>query len=437
AALALVEEAGGSLPQTEALDLALKIERAIDTEVDGRTAQLRVPGVGVMSLSLLSSRQAQQTISLAHGPSVAPVEAGLVIEGGWLVATGPIIIRPLPDLQTQIEGGSAPTGSLFERIASVTSAYGDRWFLVGRDGIAHGYISAGYVTRIETFNGPVVRPFTPGVDLSAPTDVTAQTTCRVISVSLGDLMPKAVHVCRHADGRWLERMTRVGETRDGPAYQTGSALALLTAVNTLMQPADKALLAGRLEHLVREGAEGVNLTVPLSTEVISLEFEVWRPQQRIGTTRRTAEVAPLDPEFMVGHGWVEALRETQLRPLPSFDARFEKGTLPMGASMEILGIVGEPDTAVWALIGQNGVGQGYAPLADLRWLDADPETSVTAFSRPHGRIIQEQRTLRTACQIVRVSGFALESCNRTDGEILFSLLSVPEDPRSVQYALTP
>ncbi|MEL6568613.1 MAG: hypothetical protein AAFQ22_09360 [Pseudomonadota bacterium] len=414
--LELIETSGETLDRDAANEIASRIERALSAELDGRSAHLKTPEGQIAKVDFVSSRLARQTVSVPRANTVALSDTNFAIEGGWFAAPDALSVRPLPDLQTNMEAGQADAGSLFQRIATVTSAYGDRWYLVGQAGVAHGYVSAGDVVPAETFNGPLGRVHGGPVWQPVVETVDATTTCRTFTVFLGADLSRQGDVCRHSAGGWFAQALPEAQ---GPAStritEATSLEPILARLDVAADPIERNQLADQLEGLVEQGAQSAELEIPTQSGTLSVGFGERLERRRTINIRRAAEVAPIQDDLTVGHGWVEVIRDTELRPLASERTRLQNGDLARGTRLEIMGIIGPVETARWALLGRGGVAQGYAELSSLRWIDAQSDLKYTAMTRSHGRVIQDVVVAQTVCQTVAIAGSTLEQCARTDG----------------------
>ncbi|MEL6955928.1 MAG: hypothetical protein AAFO88_04740, partial [Pseudomonadota bacterium] len=369
----IVEASGEALTPSERSDLSTQIERLLETELDGRTANIDTPDGNPAEISLVSSRFDQQNIVLKRSDSVALVDDGLFLESGWFAAKDVVAVRPLPDLQTEQDGALSGRGTLFQRMATVTSPYGDRWYLVGQGGVAAGYVSAAEVTLAETFNGPLGRPFEVPSTSKQDDFSLATTRCRTIEVGLGDASAQRAEVCRHADGSWLGRAAPEPH-ESHPAVTTrhvaDEILARLDAEHAAAAPVQ---VGAELNSLLGEGFEAAAFEVPTGFGTVAVELGERGDQLRAVSLSRAVEIAPVRSTLTISHAWVQARVATELRPVPSAATRMRDGAVAEGQFLEVLGLLGESQQAEWAIIGRNGVAQGYIQLADLQWVKPRPE----------------------------------------------------------------
>ncbi|MEO0785399.1 MAG: hypothetical protein AAFY10_06840 [Pseudomonadota bacterium] len=407
----IVEASGEALTPSERSDLSTQIERLLETELDGRTANIDTPDGNLAEISLVSSRFDQQNIVLKRSDSVALVDDGLFLESGWFAAKDVVAVRPLPDLQTEQDGALAGRGTLFQRMATVTSSYGDRWYLVGQGGVATGYVSAAEVTLAETFNGPLGRPFEVPSTSKQDDFSLATTRCRTIEVGLGDASAQRAEVCRHADGSWLGRAAP--EPHESyPAVTTRHvADEILTRLDAEHAAEAPVQVGAELNSLLGEGFETAAFEVPTESGTVAVELGERGDQLRAVSLPRAAEIAPVRSMLTISHAWVQARVETELRPVPSAATRMRDGAVAEGQFLEVLGLLGESQQAEWAIIGRRGVAQGYIQLADLQWVKPRPELEYSAHTRLHGRVVSNRVTASTQCQTVklgRVSSLATD-----------------------------
>ncbi len=421
AILEVIDASGERLTEPQRREIASRIERALTRELDGRTAMIETPAGQVAEVSLHSSRRQTQDIAIPRASHVGLVGSGLTVEGGWFASRGEITVRPMPDLQTGLSGEpTAPAGTLFERLGTVVSPYGDRWYLVGEAGVAQGYVPAADVSPVDTFSGALGQPYDARPAARVEDKAAAMTTCRTFTVNLEGYGARDGSACRHASGAWLAEaappapdLARRLADQDG----LGHVLAGLEAAG---DPEMRDQLAREVNAIIEQGFENARLEVPAGDGTLSLELGGMEAARRAVAMRRAAEVAPVRSDMTLGHGWVSATRDTQLRPVPSQRTRLSDGAIAADTKMQLIGLLGDGENSDWAIVGRRGVALGYVQLADLQWAETPRELRYSASLRMHGRVVQEHVNATTQCQTLRLGqsapGAGLhEICNRPDG----------------------
>jgi len=421
AILEVIDFSGERLTEPQRRKIASRIERVLTRELDGRTAMIETPAGQVAEVSLHTSRRQAQDIAIPRASHVGLVGSGLTVEGGWFASRGEITVRPMPDLQTGLSGEpTSPAGTLFERLGTVVSPYGDRWYLVGEAGVAQGYVPAADVSPADTFSGALGQPYDAPTTARVEDQAAAMTTCRTFTVSLEGYGARDGSACRHAGGAWLaEAAPPAPDLARRLADQEGLG-HVLASLDAAGDPEMRDQLAREVNAIIEQGFENARLEVPAGGGTLSLELGGMEAARRAVAMRRAAEVAPVRSDMTLGHGWVSATRDTQLRPVPSQRTRLSDGAIAADTKMQLIGLLGDGETADWAIVGSRGVALGYVQLADLRWAEAPRELKYSASLRMHGRVVQEHVNATTQCQSLRLGqsapGAGLhEICNRPDG----------------------
>jgi len=330
-------------------------------------------------------------------------------------------VRPMPDLQTGLSREpTAPAGTVFERLGTVVSPYGDRWYLVGAAGVAQGYVPAADVSPVNTFNGALGQPYDAPPAVRVEDQAGAMTTCRTFTVSLEGYGARDGSACRHAGGAWLAEAAPLAPDLERRLADKDGLSHVLANLEAAGDPEKRDQLVREVNAIIEQGFENARLEVPAGGGTISLELGSMEAARRAVAIRRAAEVAPVRSGMTIGHGWVSATRDTQLRPVPSERTRLSDGAIAAETKMQLIGLLGDGENADWAIVGRRGVALGYVQLADLQWAEAPSELRYSASLRMHGRVVQERVNATTRCQTVRLGPSAPEAglheiCNRPDG----------------------
>jgi hypothetical protein len=416
-----VAEFGGSPLAADGRErLALAVESALETELDGRVIALVAPDGGEMRVHFLFSQERFETVDMARAANVARLPEAAVIEGGWYAAETGAVLRPVPDIQTGFDDGGLRRGALLERLATITGVYGDRWYLVGRDGVGLGYVSAAEVTPAGAYDGPVTRPHPPASGRIVTEQAEAITRCRTIDIRMQGRAGETGTVCRNGDGRWLAQ----GPIRARPnlALGPGTASEQARLANRLVREA--RMTADRPPSVAAEGkfTQDFNrllASMPDGTEVqtalpdgrtLRLAALNTRRETRRVTVQRAAEVGRLPAGLMLAPGWSEVRRSGAISPVPARQARLVAPEVPAGAAIESMASYRGAEGSEWRLIGRDGIAYGYFNGVDLVSI-ATPEPGLRfkAWRREHGRIVRDLVEADVRCRDLELSAPRLAS----------------------------
>ncbi|MEO0466344.1 MAG: hypothetical protein AAF216_07355 [Pseudomonadota bacterium] len=414
-----VEASGETLTRAEKFDLAASIERALESELDGRRVTLETPDGETVRVRMTGSQQTSQAMTVSRADEVGRLSNRLVVDGGWYAARDTIVVRPLPDISTEITLGEIERGQLLQRMATLSSPYDDRWYLVGRNGVGFGYVSAGDVTPAAIHDGPLGTVYEIAHGPETRDLVSAATTCRDFEISMEQVAPQRAVVCRGADGHW------------GAKGAAGPAAPALTALSESLgerlgglaaAPEEQAALTNSLNALLDQELDGRRVQTGWTDgQKLDVRLDRSRGEVRTLTVPRAAEVGRLPDALRIERGWMEVTRETTLRPTPSLNARMTIDSLQTGAKIEKMGLVTDHYGTRWALVGRHGVGYGYIQLGDLKQITTEPGHRFTGYSRGHGRVVRDVVTASTTCRDISysVGGSSrrpIAACQGADGQ---------------------
>jgi len=445
-AIRVAEFDADALNGAERQGLALAIEAALDTELDGRVVGLATPDGKTMQVHFLYSEDRVEMVGLERLASVAGLPATTRVEGGWYVARQSAALRPVPDIQTRFDGGDLPRGTLVERLATITGIYGDRWYLVARDGVGLGYVSAAEVTPAGAYDGPVT-----SADLSRRGRVIAEqtelrTTCRTIDIRMQGRAGETGTVCRHGDGRWLAQGPISARTAFalglGPASDDATLAgrlvreARMTADRMPSVPAEADFIQS-FNRLLADTPDGTRATAALPDgrllDVVVLNSRV---ETRRVTVQRAAEVGRLPEGLRLQPGWMETRGTDTISPVPAERAGLLNGSIPSGAAIESLAAYAGAAGENWMLIGRDGVAYGYLDPRNLRMIaDPSPRLRFEGWRRNHGRIVRDLVEADVRCRDLelaapRMASRAVSVCQSPAGQWIVedagnALASVP------------
>jgi|GEM_PF-5213707 len=422
---------GPKLESAQRRGLALAIEAALENELDGRVVGLATPDGRTMQVHFLFSEESVETVGLERVASVSSLPAASRVEGGWYAARQGGALRPVPDIQTRFDGSDLPRGALVERYATIRGIYGDRWYLVGRDGVGLGYISAAEVTPAGAYDGPFAsaEPRAPGRVVAEQAET--RTTCRTIDIRMKGRAGETGTVCRHGDGRWLAQgPIRAGlglALGPGPVGDDATLAARLvrearmTADRLPSVPAETDFIHS-FNRLLADTPDGTRVTAELPDgrllEVVVLNSRV---ETRRVTMQRAAEVGRLPEGLRLQPGWMEPRSTGAISPVPAERTSLLDGDVPAGAAIESLAAYAGPAGQNWTLIGRDGIAYGYLDPRNLRMItDPSQRLRFEAWRRDHGRIVRDLVEADVRCRDLelaapRMASRAISVCQSPAG----------------------
>ncbi|MEM8636623.1 MAG: hypothetical protein AAGF33_16775 [Pseudomonadota bacterium] len=400
--LRLAGEAGAEqLSSEDARALARDLEEALDTEVDGRSVSL-LSGTGDRyRVSFQTSREEVKEYVFQRRSEMGAIPDDLIIEGGWFAATSDAALHATPSVLSVFENETLEPGTLVERIGTVTDLYGDRWYLVGSDGIAAGYVSPADVVIADLYPGDLGQPLTvTGVADSVAQASRVLTDCRTITIGPEGSYWQLAEGCRNPAGHWVSPASGYVVEDIALAELKGAEALVLASASPPPTVLEAPEIRQIVETILPYGSEGQTLTRTLSDgSDVSFTFgERFQESRKISVVRIDA-LGKIDRPISVDAQWVQVQEGASLRPTPSYQTTLTIGRIEADQAVETIGLTRGRDGQEWTLVGRDGVGFGWVAAAELQPLTGSrPLTAVdNSYS---GRAVTELVDAEVKCRTV-------------------------------------
>lgn len=390
AVIDLVGLAGEIMPEAANRDLGARVLRTLETAAVGGQTDFVTPEGRRGKLYAAEIRTETRERLVRRDARIARLPKTVRVEAGWLASDTVMQIQP-----SMSATGSAflelPVGTPVERLASMSDAYGERWYLVGSEGVGVGYVPAEAVVPAEFFSGPLGDPQLIDVPSTVLDPVSATTDCRGLYVQLEGIDDQGSKFCREASGDWraegygapaampvarnVERWSGTGPVgledaaveaiyTDSLAGDDGRGVELERAINAWLTSAP----VGRAQTL--ELSDGTLVTATLAEP---------RDELRSMTIARNAEVMPLPSGMRFEAGWLEALDAVSVRAVPAQTPGSTLSEINAGRLVAKLAMYESAAGGSWYLIGQGGVGVGFVPMTAMALANAGEPDQEARF----------------------------------------------------------
>lgn len=418
---------GSVLNKSEQRWLARDMERVLDNEIDGRDVSLKSERGDRIGVLFAESGQELRRLSVARERGVAAFPNQMVLEGGWFAASSDVPLRATPSQAGVFDNRMVAKDTLIERMATVTDRYGDRWYLMGRDGVAVGYMSPADLILAGAAGETVGLPYNRRSGDVVSEIVQVYTRCRTVFVGPhGDTRQK-MDVCRNAKGNWVDASDGVvpvqqANARPEPivlASATGQSpeLVLFEERSVRKQLAPKLVYARAGQVVKQRLADGRNVQLTLGEK-----YEA----TRIIPVVRLEALGRIEKPVRLNARWMRVPGGARLRATPDYVTTLNIGAIPAGQTVETIGSVEGEHGEDWILVGRNGVGFGYVQRQELMPLAGN--TALRAVSGQHTAAVVDLVEGVTDCRSVAYSGDGLEgvfnACQQPDGQ--WALTAEPE-----------
>lgn len=425
----LVGQAGEIMPEAAQVELGMRVLRALETSpVGGRTDFATPEGRrGKLYATDLRAETSQRLVR--RDARIAKLPSTLRIDTGWMVAREDTGLRPAMSAGTEAARVRLAPGIPMERLATLSDAYGARWYLVGSGGIGVGYVPADEVMPAELYQGTLGDPLAISVDDAIVDAVTATTVCRGLYVQLDGIEAQGSSFCREASGDWraegygapavmpvarnaalwsgdgpvrLEQAAMLAIQSDAPGGDDGRGPELARELNRLLSEAP----ANEVQSI--ELAGGTVVTVTLDTP---------RDAMRSMTIARNAEVMPLPSGMRFEAGWLEALDPVVVRSVPADMPGSALTEIQSGRFVARLAMYESAAGGSWYLVGEDGIGVGFVPMTSMAL--ADTAIPGKRADLTLTRVVRDQVRAGVPCRdmVMRVAGTTRQfsGCRAADG----------------------
>lgn len=165
-----------------------------------QTTEQVLPNGDPIKFTFGETYQHEALAPLKRVEALMPVSGKLRVDAGWMKASIGASLRASPDYLAQSLGSDIPAGRAIETMGHVAGVRGgEDWVLVGRSGVAFGYVPAHKLTEIE---GRVSPHAFANVRGAAVADlVTTVSTCRIVNYETIEGTGQ-FDACQQADSSW-------------------------------------------------------------------------------------------------------------------------------------------------------------------------------------------------------------------------------------------
>ncbi len=194
--------ANGSLTSAQREKFAQDMHRSFETTRDyERTAVTTAKGDRAV-LDFGVSRSQMQTMSVERAANTAQLPIGMQTSSGWYQANGNVPLMLEPSRSAMATTRLAP-GVKVHRLGVIEQANGDRWYVIGQDGVIVGYahasdLSPASASAMTSGSSVLKLPVASTVQQT----VMVETPCRDLTVSTNS-GAMATTGCLSASGQWI------------------------------------------------------------------------------------------------------------------------------------------------------------------------------------------------------------------------------------------
>ena len=418
---------GSVLNKSEQSFLARDIERVLDNEVDGRDVSLKSAGGDRIALLFADSGQELRQLTVARESGVAPLPSQMVLEGGWYAARSDVQLRATPSLAGTFSNRMIAKDTLIERMATVTDRYGDRWYLMGRNGVAVGYMSPADLMLATATDKPLGLPYNRRHANVVKEVLPVYTRCRTVFIGPFGSTRQKMNVCRNAEGNWIGADQGVvpvlqANARPEPivlASAAGASPELVSFEDRRVRKelAPKLVYARTGQVIKQKLADGRDVELTLGPK-----YET----NRLVPVMRLEALGRIDKPMRLDGRWMRIPGGANLRATPDYLAPLDTGAIPAGHTVQTIGSVEDDRGETWVLVGRNGVGFGYVQRQELMPLAGN--TALRAVSSARTATVVDLVESVTDCRSVAYEGAGLDgtftACQQPNGE--WALTADPE-----------
>ena len=418
---------GSTLNKSERNFLARDVERALDNEVDGRHVSLKSARGDRIALSFSHSGQELRQLTVARESGVAPLPRNMVLEGGWYAARSDVQLRATPSISGTFSNRIISRHTLIERMATITDRYGDRWYLMGRNGVAVGYMSPADLMLAEAADQPLGLPYNRRHGNVVNEVLPVYTRCRTVFVGpLGETRQK-MDVCRNAKGNWIGADQGIVPVRHANARPEPIVLASAVGASPELVPfEDRRVRKALTPKLVYARAGQVIKQTLSDGRDVELTLGPKYEANRLVPVVRLEALGRIDKPMRLDARWMRVPGGASLRATPDYLATLNVGAIPAGHTVQTIGEVEDDRGESWILVGRNGVGFGYVQRQELMPLAGN--TALRAVSSARTASVVDMVESVTDCRSVAYEGAGLEgtftACQQPNGQ--WALSAEPE-----------
>lgn len=442
----IASEAGSNLTRMEQAWLAADVERAFENEIDGRSVSLKAEDGQRIRLTLSKSGQVQRGYEFTRAAEISALPQDLVLKGGWYAARKDVMLHAAPSQNSGLTHRVVKKNELIERMASYTDRFGAKWYLMGQNGLAVGFVSPDELMLAGAQKGQLGYAYShiPGASVREVRRVFTQ--CRDSWIGPeGDLV-QSLKVCRNPEGNWVDHAE--GEH---PAELVNMASVMNQANDTVTDLvlaeafgddplsfhafSDRKFQARIQNDLLNARAGRVATHALPNGDDIKLTFGDTFTEETLAPVRQDSGLIAVPGQMRVDSRWVKAPIGATLRAAPDPLAQASLTEIPAGRAVEKIGHVTGTRGDDWVLVGRDGVGFGYMAAAKLTPIEG--RVSPKAVENTRGRSVAELVEVKTTCRPVSYKTTGLRSgvfiaCQKADGA--WALKGKGKQARLIQLA---
>ncbi|MEO9969810.1 MAG: hypothetical protein ABJG15_08300 [Hyphomonadaceae bacterium] len=414
---------GSTLSKTEQSWLARDMERVLDNEIDGRDVSLKSERGDRISVMFWQSGQELRRLPVSRERGVAPLPKQMVLEGGWYAARSDVSLRATPSQAGAFNNRMISKDTLIERIATVTDRYGDRWYLMGRDGVAVGYMSPADLILAGAVGETVGLPYNRRHGEVVSELLEVYTRCRSVFVGPHGSTRQKMDVCRNAKGNWVGASAGVVPVQQANARPEPIVLASAVGQSAELAPFEAAAVQKQLTPKLVYGRAGQVVKQKLA-DGRDVELTLGEKYQatRIVPVMRLEALGRIEKPVRLDARWMRVPGGARLRATPDYLTTMTVGAIPAGQTIETIGAVEGDHGEDWVLVGRNGVGFGYVQRQELMPLAGS--TALRAVPSQHTAAVVDLVESVTDCRSVAYTGDGLDgtftACQQPNGAWAFT-----------------
>ena len=317
--------------------------------------------------------------------------------------------------------------TLIERIATVTDRYGDRWYLMGRNGVAVGYMSPADLMLAAASDKPLGLPYSRRHGNVVNEVLPVYTRCRTVFVGpLGETRQK-MNVCRNAKGNWIGADQGAVPVHQANARPEPIVLASAVGTSPELIPFETVEVRKALAPKLVYARAGQVIKQTLSDgRDVELTLGPKYEANRIVPVVRLEALGRINKPMRLDGRWMRVPGGAELRATPDYLATLNVGAIPAGHTVQTIGAVEDDRGEHWVLVGRNGVGFGYVRRQELMPLAGN--TALRAVPSAHTVTVVDLVESVTDCRSVAYEGEGLEgtfdACQQPNGQ--WALTAEPE-----------
>ncbi len=446
---------GGAGGEEARRTFAGKVQRAFETTPVGQSVGISSPSGEQMKLEFLSDISGARPLEINRAADLTPIGQGFAVESGWFVTSSRANLRKSPDLQSNDIRTVLPKNALVQSMGVLTTQTGDRWQVIGQDGVAIGYLHTSVATPYAIASNPPAGQWRTATPAQATDYVTGSAPCRSFAASGGSGNMSGTG-CLSGSGQWLtsapstanagpsttariysatatQPVARTSETTSRvvqassftstPAIDTARLGAMSRDVADILFNPGAARRASRHGDQLTETqidrvfSTGQTLSVAGNSQgARSIIVNDAAPISHVQEVRRTTAIPALPAQMSLDTHFARTNGELRLMTNP--DGRVANAPVqPFGSILQVLGEVqsnyGDGDT--WSLVGRDDVGYGFVRSSYLSQVGGSPSVTSLPKAASVADSVAVASQCRQATYVTPASNRTITACVSADG----------------------